>query len=162
MSDRMIMLTLTRIEAGHLADLVAQFTELVNGTPTDPDPALERLTPDAYPEDPDASREFRTLTRGDLLHRRAHDAAIVKRALEGIEPLDGTDDDFSPADIAIPDDQIDAWLRTLTAVRLVIASRLGIASEDDHDPSDPRFGVYDWLGFRLDGLVQAADSLRAD
>lgn len=162
MSDRMIMLTLTRIEAGHLADLVAQFTELVNATPAEVDPALERLTPDAYPEDADASREFRSLTRGDLLHRRAHDAAIVKRALEGIEPLDGTDDDFSPADIAIPADQVDAWLRTLTAVRLVIANRLGIATEDDHDPDDPRFGVYDWLGYRLDGLVQAADSLSAD
>lgn len=159
MSDRMIMLTLTRIEAGHLADLVGQFTELVNATPADPDPALERLTPDAYPEDAEASREFRSLTRGDLLHRRAHDAAVVKRALEGIAPLDGTDDDFAPADIAIPGDQVDAWLRTLTAVRLVIANRLGIASEDDHDPSDPRFGVYDWLGYRLDGLVQAADSL---
>lgn len=158
----MIMLTLTRIEAGHLADLIAQFTDLVNATPAEADPAIERLAPDAYPEDPDASREFRSLTRGDLLHRRAHEAAIVKRALEALEPVDGTDADFSPADIAIPEDQIDAWLRTLTAVRLVIANRLGIASEDDHDPSDPRFGVYDWLGFRLDGLVQAADALRGD
>ncbi len=40
--------------------------------------------------------------------------------------------------------------------RLVLATRLGIRSDDDHDPADPRFGVYDWLGYRLDGLVQAA------
>ncbi|GAB2508123.1 hypothetical protein GCM10027064_01940 [Microbacterium petrolearium] len=159
MSDRMIMLTLTRIEAAHLADLVGQFTDLVNATPTAPDAALDRLTPDAYPENPEASREFRSLTRGDLLHRRAHDAAIVRRALEAIEPTDGTDADFSPADIAIPGEDVDAWLRTLTAVRLVIANRLGIVSDDDRDPADPRFAVYDWLGYRLDGLVQAADGL---
>ncbi|WP_261164088.1 DUF2017 domain-containing protein [Microbacterium sp. Marseille-Q6965] len=160
MSDRIIMLTLTRIEADHLADLIGQFTDLVNATPTDPDPALDRLTPDAYPEDPEASREFRTLTRGDLLHRRAHDAAVVRRALEGIEHADGSDADFTPVDIAISDEAIDSWLRTLTAVRLVIANRLGVRTEDDRDPSDPRFAVYDWLGYRLEGLVQAAEESR--
>ena len=60
----------------------------------------------------------------------------------------------------IPGEAIDAWLRTLTALRLVIANRLGIESDDDtHDPEDPRYGVYDWLGYRLDGLVRAADEL---
>jgi len=159
MSDRMIMLTLTRIEADHLADIIGQFIELVNGTPADPDPALARLTPDAYPDDPDASREFRSLTRGDLLHRRANDASTVRRALATIQPADDPEADFSPVDIAIPDEEIEAWLRTLTAVRLVVAHRLGIDAEEDHDASDPRFGVYDWLGYRLDGLVQAADEL---
>ena len=43
-------------------------------------------------------------------------------------------------------------MRTLTAIRLVIASRLGIEDEDDRDEDDPRFGVYDWLGYRLEGL----------
>ena len=49
-----------------------------------------------------------------------------------------------------------AWLRTLTAVRLVIATRLGITSEEEQD-DDARFGVYNWLGFRLDGLLQAIE-----
>ena len=54
-------------------------------------------------------------------------------------------------------------MRTLAAVRLVVASRLGIETEDDDaearadDDEDGRFGVYDWLGFRLDGIVQALD-----
>ena len=52
-----------------------------------------------------------------------------------------------------------AWLRTLAALRLVLASRLGIKTEDDHDDASPRFGIYDWLGFRLDGLVRAADEM---
>ena len=50
-----------------------------------------------------------------------------------------------------------AWLRTLAAIRLVLASRLGIEVAEDHDPDDPRFGIYDWLGYRLDGLVAAVD-----
>jgi len=48
-----------------------------------------------------------------------------------------------------------AWLRTLAAVRLVLATRLGIGDADEHLDGDPRFGIYDWLGYRLDGLVRA-------
>ena len=49
MTERIVLLTLTRIEATHLADLVRQFADLVDSTPSMPDPALERLTPDVYP-----------------------------------------------------------------------------------------------------------------
>ena len=44
-------------------------------------------------------------------------------------------------------------------MRLVLATRLGIDSETDHDPEVPAFAVYDWLGYRLELLVQAADEL---
>ena len=54
-------------------------------------------------------------------------------------------------------DAIGAWLRTLAAIRLVLATRLGITEEDRHSPEDPRFGIYDWLGYRLDGLVSAVE-----
>ncbi len=40
-----------------------------------------------------------------------------------------------------------------------IAERLGIESDDDHDPDDARFGVYDWLGYRLELVIEAADAL---
>lgn len=152
------MLTLARIEAEHLRDLVTQFIELVNGTPSD-DPAVARLTPEAYPDDAEASREFRSITRGDLLHRRARDAQTVRQSLDAVLSEPG-DDELRPVDVALADEAIDPWLRTLTALRLVIATRLGIATEEDHDQDDPRFSVLDWLGYRLDGLVQAADSLR--
>ncbi|WP_105566459.1 DUF2017 family protein [Microbacterium halophytorum] len=171
MTDRMLMLTLTRIEADHLRDLVGQFGDLVTGTPAEDDPAVERLTPDVYPDDPEAAGEFRSLTRADLLHRRAREAQIVRKALDGVlaeQPEASGDDspegdpDFGPVDIAVAEEAIDPWLRTLTALRLVIASRLGVTTEGDHDPDDPRFSVLDWLGYRLDGLVQAADSLREE
>ena len=61
--------------------------------------------------------------------------------------------------VTLDHDGAAAWLRTLTALRLVLASRLGIAHEDDHDEADPRFGIYDWLGYRLDSLVRALDGM---
>ena len=71
------------------------------------------------------------------------------------EPPD--DDPSRPVDIALDEEGVRAWMRTLTAIRLVIASRLGIEDEDDRDETDPRFGVYDWLGYRLEGLLQASE-----
>ena len=147
-----VILTLTRVEAVHLADLVGQFQALV--TESEGDPAIDRLTPDVYPDDPAASREFRDVTRGDLLGRRSHDAAVVAADLARIEeaPLE---DALSPVDVSIAD--LEPWLRTLSAVRLVLANRLGITDGAEHDEDDPAYGLYEWLGYRLEGLVQVAD-----
>nr|WP_246383526.1 DUF2017 family protein [Microbacterium proteolyticum] len=122
------------------------------------DPAVTRLLPDAYPDDQAASREFRRLTGGDLLERRGQDAATVLRTL-GIDgaDLDPTSDPDATIAVALGEGEALAWMRTLSAVRLVLATRLGIQTEDDHQPDDPRFGVYDWIGYRLDGLMIALD-----
>lgn len=164
MSERMLMLTITRIEADHLADLVGQFSELLAESRDDAtDPAITRLVPEAYPDDPEASLEFRRATESDLLGRRAQDAGRVLHDL-GHAGIDGSetpepseDESARPVDIALDDEGVRAWMRTLTALRLVIASRLGIDTEDDRDDDDPRFGVYDWLGYRLEGLIQASE-----
>jgi len=167
MSERMLILTITSMEALHLADLVRQFAELLEESRDDAgDPAIARLVPDAYPGDAEASEDFRRATQSDLLGRRADDAARVLADLAGSpDPLDtGSDaaDDAAdramrPVDVALDADGVRAWMRTLTAIRLVIASRLGIQDEDDRDEDDPRFGVYDWLGYRLEGLIQASE-----
>ncbi|MDN3309485.1 DUF2017 family protein [Microbacterium oryzae] len=156
MTEKLVIFTLTRIEAAHLRDLVTQFASLVAETPAETDPAVERLAPDAYPDDREAGADFRSVTRGDLLARRAADAAAVLADLARIEdaPLE---DALSPVDVSIEGPALDAWLRTLAAVRLVLASRLGIQTAGDHDEDDPRFALYDWLGYRLDGLLQAAE-----
>lgn len=158
--SRGVVLEVARIEAAHLASLVTQFAELLDESddPTD-DPAVRRLVPDAY-DDPTDAQEFRDLVAADLLDRRRADAAVVLGSLEGT--ADVPDDPQHPAfieSVAVALDRVQAaaWLRTLSAVRLVLATRLGIADEDDHDPEDARFGIYDWLGYRLDGLVQAID-----
>lgn len=167
MSERIVLLTITHIEARHLAGLVAQFGELLEETDTDTagnvshDPAIARLTPPAYSDDDEAADDFRRATQSDLLGRRAQDAARVLRDLTRIDeggdaPVDEHDAE-RPLDVALDDEGVRAWMRTLTAIRLVIASRLGIVDEDDRDEDDPRFGVYDWLGYRLEGLIQTSD-----
>lgn len=166
MNDRIVLVPLARLEGLHLAELVDQFIDLLDAS-ADPeesrveDPGVDRLTPSAYPEDAEAAAEFAANTRADLLDRRIADARSVRAALEPFLPEDGgpidEDDALAPRDVVIPRRELDAWLRTLTALRLVIASRLGITGEDDHDPEDARFGVYDWLGYRLEGLIEIAD-----
>lgn len=163
MTQNAIRLSLAVVEGIHLAGLVEELTDVLTTQDDTPDPGLARLTPDAYPADADASREFSAATHDDLLDRRTADAAVVRN---GLTPFLATaaedlaeDEAIAPRDVVIPTSDIDAWLRTLTALRLVIATRLDITtSDDEHDPEDPRFGVYDWLGFRLDGLIALADA----
>ncbi len=158
MSERIVVLEVSRLEALHLAGLVGQFTDLVTDARGDDDPAVARLLPDVYPDDDAASREFRRLTGDDMLGRRADDARTVLRTLgaDGTD-LDPESDPDTTIAVALGEVEALAWLRTLSAVRLVLAERLGIRDEDDHRPDDPRFGIYDWVGYRLDGLVNALD-----
>ncbi|MBO0981489.1 DUF2017 family protein [Microbacterium sp. SD291] len=149
------------IEATQLARLVDDFRDLVGPARDHADPAVARLTPDVYPDDADASRGFRDGTRKELLDRRALDADVVLAGLAGLRAdLSALSDEEAVAerDLTITASDIDAWLRTITALRLVIAERLGIEGEDE-DVDDPRHGVYDWLAYRLEVLIEAAEEL---
>lgn len=156
-----VRMELSLLEAAHLTELIEQFAELVDDGAHD-DPAIARLVPDAYRDDPDAAAEFRRLTQDDLLDRRRDEAAVVLATLQregaALHPADLDRVDAESALVVELDAAaVDAWLRTLAAVRLVLSARLGIVDADDHDSRDPRFGVYDWLGYRLEGLLQAID-----
>lgn len=161
MTERTLVVELARIEAAHLASIVAQFIELLDESLEDThDPAIARLVPSAYRDDEAAEREFRALTQDDLLDRRRDDATGMLASLADVAtlPAEASDDTLTEGVlIRLSATTAASWLRTLAAVRLVMASRLGIDVADDHDADDPRYGVYDWLGYRLDGLVQALD-----
>ncbi|WP_227530896.1 DUF2017 family protein [Microbacterium tenebrionis] len=160
MTARTISFRLAPIEVQHLAALIDQLTEVIAAADGHPDPAVDRLVPAPYPDDPDAAEAFAAATRDDLLDRRTADAAIVRGALSPfLDGDDDPDDEREHVDVAIRVVDIDSWLRTITALRLVIAGRLGITIDDEHDLDDPRFGVYDWLAYRLDGLIAIADGL---
>jgi len=162
MSGRVVVMEITRLEAGHLASLVGQFADLLrDSVPEDGDPAIARMVPPAYSDDDEAAREFRALTQSDLLDRRGADAAIVLDSLQDAAQIPDDPDDpalLEHVEIRLDPPSAHAWLRTLAAVRLVLATRLGVVDDDDHDLDDPRFGIYDWIGYRLDGLVSALDS----
>lgn len=162
MSEPVVHVQMARVEGAQLVQLVDDFRDLM-GTDRDvTDPAIARLAPNPYPDDDEASRSFREATRDDLLDRRALDAEVVRTALADLRgdlASMAQDEAFASHDLEIRAADIDSWLRTFTALRLVIASRLGIESDGDLDPEDARYGVYDWLGYRLEVLVQAADEL---
>lgn len=162
MSAHRIVFSLALMEGFHLARLVDDFRQLIDDRDFD-DPAMHRLTPAAYPDDAEAARSFAESTRDDLLDRRASDASRVRQALApfavDIEAL-SDEEALARRDLVIHDDDLDAWLRTLSAIRLVIADRLGITSEDEGS-EDGRADVYDWLGYRLEMLIQAADEADA-
>lgn len=160
MTRSMVRIQMAPVEELQLIRLVQDFRELLGADRDLADPAIARLTPVAYPDDADAALEFRSGTQGDLLDRRDADAAIVSSAYSSIDDeLAGMSEDepFITREVSIPAGDVDAWLRTLTAIRLVIATRLQIDSEEDHDPEDDRFRVYDWLGYRLELLIEAAE-----
>ncbi|WIB13900.1 DUF2017 family protein [Curtobacterium sp. MCPF17_052] len=112
-----------------------------------------RMFPDAYPEDDEASAEFRRYTQEDLRTAKSANAAVVHEWLTGAR--DGA---FTRADEQ-------AWLRSLTDLRLTIADRLGIVdratADNGLDGDDGSVGlrdVYDWLGYVQEHLVVTISS----
>lgn len=144
------------IEAGFLHDLVEQYRELAREGAAS-DPAVARLTPLAYRDDADAATEFASVTRDDLLTGRAAEAERVLADVAAARVSRNADD--VDADVVIevaPDAQI-PWMRTLSGLRLVLAARLDIVEDGDEPTDDPRYGAYEWLGYRLELLMQALD-----
>jgi hypothetical protein len=139
------------------------FDRLVQDLQVDPDapevsddPVLRRLFPTAYPHDAAASSDFRRFTERDLKAKKVLDAQTV---LRGLAETQG-----GARDLRIPPTDVESWLRTLTSVRLAVATRLGISDAESADAlytlpeDDPRsfmVSVYDWLGFAQETLISA-------
>lgn len=157
MTTNTVIIPITGIEELHLAKLVDDFLELLATSREVRDPAIDRLTPTPYPDDPDSAAGFAESTKDDLLDRRVADARRTRASLGDFTGSDLPEAEaLQTRELVVPVEEIDAWLRTLTAIRLVIATRLGITS-DDYTDADGRHDVYDWLGYRLELLIQAAD-----
>ena len=140
--------------AGQVADLVTTgvaATGQASSTSGRDDPALARLLPDAYPDDAEASAEFRRFTESGLAGRKRQNAETVIRSLDGTG-VTGL--------VTLDAAETLAWLRCLTDIRLTIAARLGIDTEDDDAGRsiDPLMReIYDWLGFVQNSLIEALD-----
>lgn len=127
------------------------------GTTAPPDdPALQRLFPEAYRDDPEAAADFRRFTERSLRDKKVGDAQVA------LQHLAMTDQ--GRQELRIPKDEVDPWLRTLTSLRLAVAARLGIDDADvaeqladlpDEDPRAWLASVYDWLGFAQETLLAA-------
>lgn len=91
------------------------------GTTTQPpqDPAVARLLPDAHRSDPDASADFRRYTETGLRERKRAGLEMARQTLG------------RPGALVLSEAESQAWVVALTDVRLVLASRLGVESDED-------------------------------
>lgn len=158
----------TVLERELLFDLATQVIQLLDGhteVPSDAlfaatgigggdappsDPAIARLLPNAYSDDDAAAREFRRLTESSLTGRKIANA----RAL--VDSID------SGSEVELSEETQQAWLRALTDIRLVIASRLEIETDDDEgrietDEDLMMRDAYDWLGMVQASLIDALE-----
>lgn len=161
-----IVIRLDDVERGLLRALVAQLMEFVGPVEgagdADPlaalvgidptaerpaDPALLRLLPDAYPDDPEASEEFRRFTERGLREAKSQAARTLAATLER-----------SGTKVTLTADEAAAWLSALNDIRLALGVRLGIVADGwrpDDAGDDGLAHVYDWLTFVQDSLVTA-------
>lgn len=166
-------------EATILASLAGQVVELLrdrNGeSASDPDPLVDalsigpgqppedpvllRLLPDAYRDDPEDATEFRRFTEASLTSSKVENAQRMIDVLT----VDVGDPVGEPIEVELDADTAQAWLRSLTDIRLSLAVRLGIETEEDQallaastDEAElAMLGVYEWLGWVQETLVSA-------
>jgi hypothetical protein len=132
------------------ADELAVLTGMTTGPSAPPDDrVLARLLPDFTVEDPDLAAGLRSLHEPALVETKQEAVALVLRTLP---PRGGR--------VELTADEADAWLAALNDVRLALGTALDVSEDmpDQLGPDDPRaphLGVYQWLTYVQDALVQA-------
>lgn len=163
-----VEIDLLRLAVGQLLELLDAAGSHALGASADP--AVRRLLPDAYRGDAEAAAEFRRFTADGIIDRKEVNARTVLASL-GEEPEGGPVDEEEPADdegedalpvvILLDDRAVQAWLRTLTDLRLTLAERLEISPDGvahlDAEEAPFLSSVYDWLGMVQESLVYAID-----
>jgi hypothetical protein len=138
--------TLSDEERALLGELCRRSRELLQHEDPSSDPAVARLFPPAYQDDPLQNLEFET----------AQGEAPRSGKLDAIATLEATVD---AADIA--EEDLLAWMGVVNDARLVLGTRIGItegASEEDYAEGHPdrdAFGVYVYLTWLEEHMLRA-------
>lgn len=141
-------LRLTPDERTILRGLPDQLRNLIENEDPTSDPAMARLYPPAYEDDPIRNLEFERMAGDELTSQR----------LSSISAVEGSID----ADL-LTEEQLLSWLGVLNDLRLVLGTRLEITeatTEDDFAAGDPRastFALYGYLTWLVDAIVRALD-----
>lgn len=127
-----------------LGTVADQMREVLTGTTADDDPAVARLFPPAYPDDPMRTIEFERVASDDLQADR------VAR----FEVLAGT-----VGARRLTEAQLLDWMRAINDARIVLGVRLDVTEEMTFDdvPADQRdaFATYAYLSALLESIVDA-------
>jgi len=134
---------------------------ITEGATRPDDPALARLLPDATRDDEEVAAEFRRLTERGLRERKQSALVVAAASLEGAPGRA----------VVLDEEQSVAWLTALNDVRLVVAERMGVRTEEDAErvahlaaalpDEDPRVwmaSVYDFLTWLQETLVHAVSA----
>ncbi|MGZ8570877.1 MAG: DUF2017 family protein [Actinomycetota bacterium] len=129
-----------------LAEMARQLGELYGSDEAADDPAVARLFPTAYLEDPMANIEFDSSMGDGLREGRLEAIAVVERTADAPR---------------LTDEEASAWLTTLNDARLVLGTRLGVTEESDEGDFDEdertaaTYQTYLMLSAVVDMLVEA-------
>ena len=97
------------------------------------DPAVHRLLPDASDDDDELAAEFRRLTEGDLRNAKIERLRTLWLSLtDGVAGAPGAPGEADTDLVVRRHDAVDL-AATLTDLRLVLADRLGLETEEDSD-----------------------------
>jgi hypothetical protein len=145
--DGRYRLRLSADERNLLRTLPAQLLAILG---TD-DPALRRLEPPAYQDDPEREAEYRRLVGNDLLEHRRKALRVMADTVDA--------ESLGP-------DEMAAWLGALNDLRLVLGTRLDVTEElyeegvPGEDPRAPALALFGYLGWLEEQVVEAlADDL---
>lgn len=136
---------LSRGVRGLLVDLCQQSRALLEAEDPSSDPAVSRLFPPAYPDDPLQNLEFETNLG----------SAPRSGKLEALDVVERTANAST-----LTEDELLAWIGVVNDLRLVLGTRIEIteeATDEDFPANDLRhetFRVYQFLGFLLQELLQ--------
>jgi hypothetical protein len=136
-------LRLPEDERALLRNVVPQLRQLLDGDLADP--ALRRLFPTAYADDPERDREYQALVRDELADRRRASVELVLATVDASE---------------LDEEQLTAWMHAVNDLRLVLGTRLDVGEDTDpephpDDPDGPLLVLYGYLGYLLEAIVEA-------
>ena len=144
-------------------DPLESMLDFTGPTTAPEDPVLARLFPTAYREDEEAAGEFRRFTEPDLRNGKAGNAAAVIDTLEEAGLPEQLAGDGLVVDVELGPEQAMVWMKSITDMRLALASRLEIEEGDEDfweslpedDPRTHVHDIYDWLAYLQETLVRA-------
>ena len=137
-------LRLSAAERELLGSLAEQLAGLLGQEPDNP--TLHRLFPPAYPDDVANEAEWQVFRAAELRSSREAHLAVL-RSLS--------------SQTALNDDQVQAWMQAINALRLVVGTQLDITDDDQQlvvasdDPRLPVFQLYEFLSYLLDATITA-------
>ncbi len=138
---------LSRGVRGLLVELCRQSRALLEAEEPSSDPAVARLFPPAYPDDPLRNLEFETNLG----------AAPRSGKLEALDIVERTANAST-----LTEDELLAWIGVVNDLRLVLGTRIEITEEstdEDFPADDPRhetYHVYQFLGCLLQEMLRGS------